>query len=32
MILFVLLLKEDARVWFKNLDDASVKSWDEFKE
>jgi hypothetical protein len=31
MRLFVLSFKEDARIWFRNPNDASVKTWDTFK-
>jgi hypothetical protein len=31
MELFVLSLEEDARVWLRNLNDASIKTWDAFK-
>jgi len=25
-------LEEDPRVWFRSLDDASIKYWNEFKK
>jgi hypothetical protein len=31
MKLFVLLVEEDAIMWFRNLDDTSVKTWNDFK-
>jgi hypothetical protein len=32
MKLFILSLEEDARIWIKNLGDASIKTWDAFKK
>jgi len=31
MKLLVLCLEEDARIWFKNLGDSSIKTWVVFK-
>jgi hypothetical protein len=32
MKLFTLSLEEDARMWFRNLDDSSIKTWDAFRD